>query len=58
MSTDEFDRAIPVINHKEVDLLLMRADQHMAQYEYVSLLGVQIDGLVCGSSQWLGGLAN
>ncbi|PNW73839.1 hypothetical protein CHLRE_13g574850v5 [Chlamydomonas reinhardtii] len=34
MFPDEFDRAIPVINHKEVDLLLMRADQHMAQYEY------------------------
>ncbi|KAG2443726.1 hypothetical protein HXX76_002072 [Chlamydomonas incerta] len=34
MFPDEFDRAIPVIDHKEVDLLLMRADQHMAQYEY------------------------
>ncbi|KAG2438979.1 hypothetical protein HYH02_010771 [Chlamydomonas schloesseri] len=34
MFPDEFDRAIPVINHKEVDLLLMQADNHMAQYEY------------------------
>jgi hypothetical protein len=36
---EDFDRAIPVINFKEVDLLLMRADQHMAAYEYVSAAG-------------------
>ena len=33
---NEFDRAIPVINHKKVDLLLMRIDFCMAQYEFVS----------------------
>ncbi|KAG2500669.1 hypothetical protein HYH03_001435 [Edaphochlamys debaryana] len=31
---DEFDRAIPVINHKEVDQLLSKVDWHMAQYEF------------------------
>ncbi|EFJ49655.1 hypothetical protein VOLCADRAFT_104236 [Volvox carteri f. nagariensis] len=31
---EEFDRAIQVVNFKEVDLLLMEVDKHMAQYEY------------------------
>jgi hypothetical protein len=32
---DTFDRAIPVLNHKEVDLLLLELDMAMWEYEKV-----------------------
>jgi hypothetical protein len=32
----DFDRAVPVINHKAVDLLLMQLDLVMWRYEIVS----------------------
>ena len=32
---ESFDRAIPVLNHKEVDLLLLKLDMVMWEYEKV-----------------------
>ncbi|GLC55507.1 hypothetical protein PLESTB_000995000 [Pleodorina starrii] len=32
---EDFDRAVPVVNHREVDQLLRRLDGHVAEYERV-----------------------
>ncbi|GLC35608.1 hypothetical protein PLESTM_000342700 [Pleodorina starrii] len=51
---DEFDRAIPVINFKEVDLLLMKVDRHMAQYEYAIKYEEETGKQLFGRIGWCG----
>ena len=41
----DFDRAIPVINHKEVDLLMLQLDQHAAMYVHAEAsLALKVKG--------------
>jgi hypothetical protein len=37
---EDFERAIPVFKHKQVDLALYALDMHYAQYSAVSTAGV------------------
>ena len=44
---DSFDRAIPIIRHKEVDKLLLQLDMAMWRYENVRTVGNQAGAATC-----------